>query len=256
MKKDLKSALREYYAVEPPNSNPEGMKQTIFAVRREMAKVTYTDESISFWTFFGTQIRFIRKKVWFMQFFTVVLCGFMLRNHSEAKNTVGMISAFLPFLFLASTGELSRAFVYHTAEMELSTRFTLYQVMLSRITILGLTDVFLLTIMSAVATTYLSANLLFIFMYFCVPFLVTSFGCLFILNHVHTGECNYYCGAWGGSVVAVSFCLAKWMPALYEASLIWCWCVLFVIALLGAGFESYSLLKNCKRDVLGMLQRD
>lgn len=256
MKKNLENALRRHYDAGVPAPAREAVRQTVVMAKKEMSKITYTDGCISLWTFFGTQAGFIKKKVWFTQFFTVLLCGFVLLNNSGAQNTIGMISALLPFLFLAGMGELSRAFVYNTAEMELSTRFTLHQVMLSRIIILGLADVFFLTIIGAITLTCLSTNLLYVFMYLGVPFLITSFGCLFILNHVHTRECSYYCGAWGIGIVIISFCLTNWIPSLYEASLIWCWCLLFAAALLGVGFECLTLLGNCKKDVSKILITD
>ena len=253
MKKNLKNALRQYYAAETAAPSKEAVRQTVSIARKEMSKITYTDECISIWTFLRTQAGFIKKKVWLTQFFTILLCGFILLNNSDMQNTISMVSALLPFLFLAGMGELSRAFVYNTAEMELSTRFTLHQAMLSRIIILGLSDVFSLTIICAITLTCLSANLLYVFMYLGVPFLITSFGCLFILNHIHTKECSYYCSAWGTGIVIISFCLTNQVPSLYEASLIWCWCLLFAVALFGVGFECLALLKNCKKDISKIL---
>lgn len=248
MKYDLKSKLRKFYNEIPPTSNSERMQQTIYQARKIMMKMDNCDTAISFWTFFWTQIQFIKKRVWIVQFLVILLFGFYLLDSSGTNNTIGTLSALLPLCFLAGTGELSRAFVNNTVEMELSTRFTLHQVMLSRMTLLGLADVFILSLTSIMTTVYLSVNLLHTFMYFCVPFLITSFGCLCILNHIRTKECNYYCGAWGAIVILTSIGLSKGLPILYETSLIWCWCLLFAVALVGVVFECRVLMKSCQKD--------
>jgi len=143
-----------------------------------------------------------------------------------------------------------KAFVNHTAEMELSTIFTLPQVLLSRMTLLGMTNILILSFASIMTTLYLSVNLIHSFMYFCVPFFITSLGCLFILNHIHTKECNYYCGGWSIVIMCLLFALSRALPILYETSLTGCWCLLFVITLLGVLFECKMLIRNCQKDAL------
>lgn len=249
----LKKELKKLYTEIPSRSNEGGMQCTIYQARKIMLKIEDCDTDISFWTFFWSQLRFIKKKVWIAQFGILLLFSFYLIKCSGASNTIGPLSALLPLCFLTGTGELSRAFVNHTAEMELSTNFTLPQVMLSRITLLGLTHIFVLSLTSIMTTMYLSVNLIHIFMYFCVPFFITSFGCLYILNHIYTKECNYYCGAWSAVVILVLFSLSQGLPVLYEASLIWCWCLLFVITSFGVLLEFRLLIKNCEKDSINHL---
>ena len=247
MKNDLKSAIRNIYAdrsVTPKNS--DGMKQTILEARRIMQQADNSYESISFWQFFWSQLSFIRKRVWGIQFLTLILCVLKLLAGSEMINTVGLLSAILPLIFLAGTGELSRAFVYGTEEMELSTCYTFHQVMLTRITLLGLTDVLFLTLMGMAAAYVLPVNTLFLFMYLCVPFFITAFGCIYILNHYRSKECHYYCAVWGVVVMITAFCLSK-IPVLYEAALIWCWMGLFALSIFGVVIEGKRLLIICSK---------
>lgn len=247
MKNDLKMALKEYYGRNLPQPDGDGIKQTILKARNAMLTIHFSDESLSFWEFYWSQISFVKKKVWLVQFLTLLFCGITLLETSNMPNTIGLASTIIPLVFLSGARELSRAFVYDTVEVELATRFTIRQVILSRITLIGLADVFVLTIIGVMAAFILPIKMPFIFMYLCVPFLITAIGCLCILNHLHTKKCDYYCGVWGAIVMITLFFLSKAAPVLYEASLIWGWTLLFVIALLGVVLEGWFLLKNCSR---------
>lgn len=250
MNHKLERELKNLYGGTSPAPNPEHMRQTIYLAKKKILKIESCETDISFWTFFWSQLEFIKKRVWVTQFAVVLLFGIGLFNSPGDPTAIGALSAFLPLCFLAGTGELSQSFVHHTAETELSTHFTLSQVMLCRITLLGLTNIFILSFASLAAAAHMSANLIHIFMYFCVPFLLTSFGCLYILNHIHTKECNYYCGAWCAVVISVSFGLSMRLPLLYETSLIGCWYLLFLATLSGLLFECRLLIRNCKINAL------
>ncbi len=245
MKKDLKNALGKYYSDIPQKQNEDKINKIVLTARTKMNKLTFAEADMLFPQFFLTQIKFIKKRVWIGQFSALLLFGILLFELPNEANSLSLISALIPIIFILCIDELSRAFIYNTAEVELSTTFTLNQVMISRITILGLSDILILTCVSAMAVIVTPMNLLHIFMYLCVPFLITSFGCLYILNHIRTKECNYYCIAWGVLIMAGAFALSKAAPKLYEASLISGWAILFAIALLCTAIEIKLLLKNC-----------
>lgn len=238
--------LRECYRRVPEHTACK-LEQTLRRTEKIMTKIDECDTGISFWAFFWSQLRFIKKHVWLIQFAVVAACGICLYGSRAAGNALSGVSAILPLSFLAGVGELSRAFENNTAELEMSSKFTLHRAMLSRLTLLGLSDVLVLTAACAMVYAALSVSFINIFMYLCVPFLVTTFGCLCILNHVCTKRCAFCCVAWGAGITALSLLLSNTVPALYEKSLFWCWCVLFAAALAGAAAECAVLLKNCKK---------
>lgn len=248
MKSNLKSELKNFYGEIPSAPDPQRMTQTVYRARKMMTKINECDTGISFRTFFWSQLRFIKKQVWLIQLAVILVSGFYLFQNSGAVNAVGTLSAFLPFVFLAGTGELSRAFVNGTVELEMSSRFTLKQVMLSRVTLLGLSDVLVITAACFMAQAALSLDLIQVFMYLCVPFLITSLGCLCILNHDRSHKCGFYCAVWGAAVIVLSLLLSNTLPVLYERSLFWCWCVLFALSFTGVITECILLIKSCKKD--------
>lgn len=249
MKNNMKNELKALYSATPPLPDENKKNQTVLKATALISRLSTAEPTMSFGEFFLSQIKFIRKKVWLGQFLALIFCTAVI-FYSSGTNSIGLISALVPLIFMFGTGELSRAFQYRTAEMELSTPFTLNQVMLSRLTILGLADVLVLTCIIVMTAVFLPISIFRILMYLCVPFLITSFGCLFILNCVHTKQCNYYCIALGVFVMAGSFALSEIAPSLYEASLTSGWFIMFAISLLCTVVEIHLLLKSCTKNTI------
>ena len=244
----LKNELRTFYRDIPSVPDTHRISETVYNARKMMLKIDECDTGISFWTFFWSQFRFIKKHVWLIQFCVILISGIIIADNHAAGNAVGTLSALLPLSFLAGTGELSRAFVNNTAELEMSSKFTLRQVMLSRMTLLGLSDVFVLTAACAMASVSLSLNVINVFMYLCVAFLITALGCLCILSHIRSRKCGFYCAVWGVLVISASLVLSNSLPVLYQRSLFGCWCLLFALSFVGVVVESLALLKSCKKN--------
>jgi len=249
MKNNLKSDIQEYYSNLLPASNEEKCEQTIYQARERMRRIDYTEDTTTFLTFFLSQISFIRKRVWFIQFAILLFFASLLIGKQEAVSVLGAMTTIIPLIFLTWTRELSRAFVYETVEVELSTRFSLRQAVLSRITIMGLFDLFSLTMLGFWTAHKFSIEAPSIFMFLFVPFLITAFGCLFILNHFPAKYDAYCCTGWCAAVMIAAFYLATWEARIYDAALIIGWNIAFVIALTLAIIEFYLLIKKCTQDV-------
>lgn len=250
MKNKIEQQLKAFYSAIPPAPDKSGKEQTVLRAVTLMRRLSPAEADMSFGEFFLYQIRFIRKKVWIGQLLALLFCTAVLFTSSGTIQSIGLISALIPLIFIFGIGELSRAFQYKTAEMELSTPFTLNQVMLSRLTILGLSDILVLTCVIAMTAVFFPMSIFRILMYLCVPFLIVSFGCLCILNYVRTKECNFYCIALGIFVMAGSFALSEIAPSLYDASLISGWFVLFAVSLLFTAVEIRLLLKSYTKNTI------
>ena len=248
MKNDLESSIREYYSEISPPPDEQRIEQTIRQARAIMRKVEYTEENASFFEFFLSQFSFIRKRVWLIQFAILLFCASLLAGKREAASAIGVMSTLTPLIFLTWTRELSRAFLYETAEVELSTRFTLRQVVISRITIIGLCDLLFVTLLGFLTARRFELEMPNIFMFLFVPFLITAFGCLFILNHFSIRFNGYGCAGWCGLVMIVFFYLSNWEPGIYDATLMLVWYTAFVIALMLTVLACHLLLKRCTRD--------
>lgn len=246
MKKDLQESIKSLYDSVPPVSKENGIEETILKVRQLAMQCRYN--KISFWQFFFTQFSLIRKKVWIIQMFIVLLCSIRLVYFSLGIDTLVMISSAAPLLIIAGIQEVTRSYKYKTFEIELSTTYSFKQLMLTRITILGLVDILILTIILILSGINLNLNLIVLILYIFVPFLVTCFTSLFILNYFRNTDCNYMCMAMGMVTVALITFTAGFWPKLYEPSAYLLWGVLFIIAFIGVVVEVYKLMKICDKN--------
>ncbi|MGL5245907.1 MAG: hypothetical protein ACRC7R_12095, partial [Sarcina sp.] len=173
--------------------------------------------------------------------------GLKLYYEGGSIESIALISSIAPLIFLSGITELSRTYTYGTMELELSTQYTLRQVMMCRISILGIMDILSITVLCIITGTRTSLHPYVIFLYIFVPFMVTSFGCLWLLNKFKNKECNYYCVAFGVFVMIAVSISNGYFPKLYITSSLWIWNVMLVIALMGVAMQVYRLLNNCNK---------
>lgn len=243
MKKDIENELKKHYQNVPPMPNPDGVNQTV--IRAREAIHPSEEEALSFWRFLFSQFGFIRKKVWIAQLFIILACGLALFYLPEEAKTIAIISAAAPLIVLTNVFELSRSYTHGMVEIELSTRYSLKQLMIARLSVLGMVDIFCLTILLVISGVQLSIETYAIILYAFVPFLITCFACLLVLNHIKRKECNYYCAAVGFSIsLAIGIGTVQY-PQIYELAAIWVWLILFILSLAGLVFEINRMLKNC-----------
>lgn len=247
MSNKIQEKIKQYYERLLPQSSKDSQEQTIRKARLKMNRYEGTDSTNSFWDFFMNQFLFIRKSVWIMQFSLTALFVFIIVLRGGDLSPISHISALVPLLFLSWAKELSRSLTYGTAELEITTRFTLRQVLLSRIVIMGLTDIFILTFCSLFSAWKFSLGISQTIMYIFVPFLLTATGCLFILNHLSLSRSNWYCGGWCGMIMISFFYFSYWEGKIFTRALLLGWYVAFFISLILIIIELCLLLRNCSR---------
>ena len=243
MKNDIETRLREVYRNVPPAPRADGMANTIIQGNKILQA---TESQVSFLQFFFRQFGFIRKKVWFYQIGILLICSIGLFFLYDSSEIIAILSAASPLIVLSSISEIARSYVYETMEIEISTRFSFKQLMITRICIIGLMDIFFLTILMVISGLQLSIGIFSVIIYICVPFLLTCFGCLWVLNHFKQKDCNYYCVALGLFISFALGMISYRYPSIYEVSAIWCWVILFIIAFIGVMLEVFKMIKNCK----------
>ena len=249
MKNNLKTEIQKYYSAFMPTPDKNTIEHAVCQARTKVFEIYYAEDTTTFLSFFLSQIAFIRKKVWLIQFVIFLSFSFLIIGKQEAASVLGAMTTLIPLILMTWTRELSRAFVYETVEVELSTHFTLRQAVLSRITIMGLVDLLALTVFGFGIAHEFSLEAPNVFMFLFVPFLITAFGCLFILNHLPAKCDSSCCATWCGAVMTAAFYLANWEAEIYDAAMVIGWYIAFIIALTLAAIEFHLLLKKCAKDV-------
>lgn len=244
LKCDLCSMYKEVPAL--PDTNA---REQLVTFAREIDKKK--EKRISFWQFYWSQFRFIRKKVWIIQLAILFLIVGKLMQADDINVTFSLISASTPLILLTGVEEILRTFAYGTYEIEISTMYTAKQVMLARAGIIGGMDIVCITFIIFLADRYLWGPGVLLFFYLLVPFLVTCFGCLWLMNRVKSRDCLYYCYGYGGSITGITVIMTLYVPHLYQISLIWGWMIVFFVTVTGIVKEVYRLNQYYSRKLGG-----
>lgn len=242
MKNRLKNKLRAHYQCVPPMPDPGKMEETMLVARGLPPAV---DDAPPLWRLLVSQLGFVRKKLWGMQALIVLGCVLALYCLPGDAKALAFVSAAAPLVMLTNVFELSRSYTHGMVEIELSTRYSFRQLMIARLCVLGLVDLLCLGVLLVVSGVRLSLQVYALALYVLVPFLLTCFVCLLVINRVRRKECNYCCAAAGLLVSAGVGFIAVQYPQIYDLTAVLVWLGLFFAVFVGMGFEIRNMLKQC-----------
>ncbi len=228
--------------------------QTSFAAPQPMDKERFLKTlrfpKISCRKFLLSQFCYIRKRVWVASAL-IVLLGWAIAFfpsstidwHTEAGK-IWSISAVLPLLAMLTTTELYRSCFHRMAELETACRFSLPQIIMSRIAVLGSGNFIILTLLLIFMSRISAYSMLQVITYLMVPYLITCGVCLWILNHVRGRENMYCCAAAVGLICVTNIIFSSTVQYLYSNAYLSCWLLLFVSSALLIGIQMCNLLKQ------------
>lgn len=231
MNKQIKQSIQKAFEVPKPNQQEKaGFLRTL------------PQPQISMWQFILTQAAYLRK--WTLFLSVSLLFPALTWAYYIEKNTLWVVSAFLPFLGLLAVTENARSMVYGMVEFEMSARFSLKSVILARMGILGALDVFVLCCLTPLCCIGNPFSLFQTGIYLLVPYLLTVNINLWITRHFHSKEAIYGCM---GAAVMISGANA-WLHFIadfvYQFSYIKWWSVLFVFLVGRMIYEMYRTMKQ------------
>lgn len=238
MDKKLKSALYDAFEAQKP------MRRDSFLKTLPYPKTTYRE-------FFIDQLGYIGKRVWLLSAM-IVLVGYLLASLSfpqifgwqDEIGTVWISAAILPFLSLITISELSRSDYYRMAEIEMSCKYSLYQIMLARITILGSANILLLIALLFLVQNFSPYGIMRIAIYLCVPYLLSCGLCLSILNRTRGREGLVYCATVSGLVSMMDGIFSNSILPIYSDSFLVWWLCLLVASIILIGIQIQKMLEQ------------
>lgn len=229
MNKELKNALKESFEAPVPTRKKEFLR-------------SIQKPSINIFQFVGTQTAYIRNWVWGLSvlIFTVALIG----AECLERDMLWCISAFMPLLALSVLTESGRSECYGMAELELSTRFSLKSVVLARLGILGIANLALFSLLVPFAYINNGAGILQTCVYIACPYLLTTFGGLWIIRRGRGKEATYLCTGIAMGVCIGSLILYQSFPIVYTGQgFIW-WIAAMIIFGIGTTTQCFQVIKQ------------
>ena len=178
MNKKIKEALKEAFEAPVP-------------VRKQEFLSSIPRQRVSFFSFLLSQAGYIRKWGLILSLFLFVLAltGACFLDF----DMLWIISAFMPFIALSAVTESSRSTVYGMDELEMSSRFSLRNIVLARMGILGVLHLFLLCLLMPLAYTHSMFTILQVGVYLLMPYLITDVVGLWLIRNIRGKEAVYTC---------------------------------------------------------------
>ena len=182
------------------------------------------------------QVRYIRPWVWAGQA-TLLLALVVGSWYVSAGPTVSaLVSTVALATVLVGMPDVLRSREDGVIELEYACRFDCRQVLAARLIVLGLSDVVMLTVAVLAVPPLAGTDPVLVFLHACVPYFVTTAGCLWIASRPRKGA-TMRCFAFGAGVAVVAATAWQVMPGMYEASAVGVWAALFALSLAAAVYE-------------------
>ncbi len=231
MNKQIKKSIQK--AFEAPKLN-----------QQEKARFlrTLPQSQINIWQFILIQAAYLRK--WTLFLSVLLLFPALIGAYYIEKNTLWIISAFIPFLGLLAVTENTRSIVYGMYEFEMSARFSLKSVILARMGILGVLDFFVLWCLTPLCSIGSHFSLFQTGIYLLVPYLLTVNINLWITRRFHSKETVYSCMSVAVIIGGANAGLHFIADSVYQFSYIKWWSVLFIFLVGRMIYEVYCTIKQ------------
>ena len=218
----------------------EMLKQMFAAPETKRKKAflrTLPRQEAGLWNLLLSQAAYIRKWVWavsFLLFGSVVV----LAQYTELES-IWLLSAVMPFGALILILEFARSTAYGMTELEMTSRFSLRTVLLARMSMLGMAQLF--GLISAVIV--LGMQLLKSGVYILVPYLLTTVLGLVAVRRLPGRENMFVCGSISAFVCALCPISRLYLPKLYGAEGFGWW-MLATVLLLAVLVKEYGKTMN------------
>lgn len=186
MDRKIKEALKEAFEAPAPAHKHEFLRGVPL-------------QRVSVFSFMLSQAGYIRKRVLGLSLFLFALS--LTGACFLELDMLWVISAFMPFLALTAVTENSRSMVYGMDELEMSSRFSLRNVVLARMGIIGVLHLILLCLLMPLAYDHSIFTVLQVGVYMLIPYLLTDVVSLWLIRNIRGKEGIYSCV---GAAVCVS----------------------------------------------------
>ncbi|SCY78482.1 hypothetical protein [Alkaliphilus peptidifermentans] len=230
----IKKVLKKAYDI------PLSKEKEAFLQRLNFPKSSYKD-------FFIYQISYIQKRVWILSTALIGLILMLLHFENitgDALKIIWITSSVLPFIALVAITEISRSMSHNMAEIEMSCRYNLADLMLARISILAafnfiLSNILILGIQGKTAYSPIRISL-----YIFVPFLLTCLASLIVLNYIKIKETTYICGGISCFISGINALIIGSNQIAYTDKFVGFWVIIFIALMVGIIVEIIDFIRK------------
>lgn len=218
MNKKLKSEIKKAFEAPAPDAERKVLFFNSLPRRR-----------ISMREFVFTQVAFIRKSAWVIS--ALLLFPALLGAYLSSENTIWEVSAFVPFIAMVAITESMKSSIYEMKELEMAARFSLTNVVLARLLVLGVFDLIILVCLIPICYANNTFHLVQVAVYLFAPYFLTATISLWISRRFRHKEVLYGCMC-VATIISVLYMLLHLFAAfIFTISTIHWWLIFMLLLL-------------------------
>ncbi len=234
MKRELKEQLMQVFDA------PDSRKKEEFLQDFDYPKSTKKD-------FLFRQIGYIRKRVWGLSLVLLLSVFFVSKimlGIDKPDSMVWVISSMFPLFALFASTEIARSSSFCMLELEMTTRFNLGEILLMRMSILGITNAVAFGVVFLFLSFKINLGFLQLALYLSVPYLLTCLGSLILMNKISSREVVYCCAGVSCFTSVFNGILANARLMIYSDRFVFLWLALFILICIAIVNQSSKLIEK------------
>ena len=245
MDRKLKEKLNQYAV---PAYSEKALEETLLKAHGMTGRISFrmSTKRMNAGRFFLDQFRFVRSYTWLLKGGMALLAAACLPesiNGSEIWLWM-FLSIAGPFLCLINANELWGFFQPGLIEIQMTAKYSLRQVLMTRLTLFGLIDALVFGAAAAGMSASGNGAAWQVLLYSTVPYLLMCAGCMVIFRKVREENAVFYCGAWAVLLAAGILLMNSLGWRIYETDTVSGWLVTGAAALAGAVWQTVELIQQ------------
>lgn len=232
--KKVKQALQDAFAAPPPQDKNRFLRSV-------------GQPRIGFWEFVLSQASYIGKQVWILSFLVLLAALFGIRFLQ--RDLLWILTAMMPYMAVTAVTEQIRSETYGMAELEVTTRFSLKNIRLARMTLVGLVHGLLLVLLMLLGRHSGLAAMAQLGVYLLVPYLLTTVSGLWLTRRLRSQEAMYGCLGIAVVVSVLPLVSRTFIVQLYQAMYFPWWLTAAVGLSVLVGLEYQNSMKRMEEQL-------
>lgn len=222
------AGYEEYTMIPKPDNEKKEEARKLFLASFEKKRMTDIE-------FIWGQVRFISTRMWIGQLAALALLCICAKRYIQSPDANYCVESFIstmtPVFVIFQVDEIGNIFRRKMLELEATMRFSVKKQLLSRMIILGITDLILMAVWIVALHLMSEKAYVNLLMYTLVPFNITVTGLFFLLNFTGEGYAYRYMAlSYMALVCGVFTVLPRWKNVIYAPDYQFLWVILFVVS--------------------------
>ena len=239
-----KRLMKELGKIEVPLYDIRKYEETI--MKAKAVKLHPEKQRMCNKEFFINQLRFIKKKTWFLKFIISIMILYVISTEQIDISgwTWTLIAVSGPALCLINANEICNIFQPGMVEIQMTAKNSFGKVLMVRLITFGLFDFIFFVCMALGMSIFKKTIIWQVILYGLVPYIIMCFGCLMILNRCREENVSLYSLTWGVCLNCIIIISKISDIRIYQASYFNMWLGIGLIALGGTIIELHRLFKK------------